>query len=89
MGTYHNALAHPGCELNAFAALAGAVLEGDLTLLPEGINDIIRATAARHGAVVAEVGQLSEAQLVDDCRHTTDAGHDAIAAAYAAAFDAS
>jgi lysophospholipase L1-like esterase len=89
VGTYHNAVVHPGCELSAFASLAGAVLEGDPTLQPDGINDLIRAAAARHGAVVAEVGQLSEAQIVDDCRHTTDAGHDVIASAYAAAFDAS
>ncbi len=88
VGTYHNALAHTGCELNAFAALGDAVLEGDSSMPAVGLNDVIRETAARHGALVAEVGPLAATELAPDCRHTNDAGHAKIAAAYARAFDA-
>jgi lysophospholipase L1-like esterase len=83
--TYYNPL--PGCSLEALAPLADVVLEGG-GQLPAGLNDIIRSQAAAHGAVVAETGPLiDEEDLVGDCLHPDNSGHDDIADAFAAVID--
>ena len=75
--TYYNPLVHPACPFHAFAAAADVVLEGNPALgLPVGMNDIIRATAAAHGAEVAETfGRLGPADLQPDCLHANDSGY--------------
>jgi lysophospholipase L1-like esterase len=83
--TYYNPL--PGCPLAALSPLADLVLEGGGPV-PAGLNDIIRASAARYGAVVAETGSLIGASdLVGDCLHPDDSGHAKIAGAFADAID--
>ncbi len=64
------------------------VLEGERTLFPNGLNDIIRATAARYDVRVAEVPPLDPRQLQPDCLHATDDGYEAIAEAFISAYDA-
>ena len=86
-GTYYNALVHPDCPLHASAELGEVVLEGNPTLLPQGLNDLIRATAANHGVRVAEVGALDASQLQPDCKHPSDDGYSAIVDAFTAAYD--
>jgi lysophospholipase L1-like esterase len=81
--TYYNPL--PACDLGRppsdAGSLADAVLEGSVTpgLPAEGMNDVIRAASARHGAVVADAyGVLREpAHFVggSDCLHPSGAGH--------------
>jgi hypothetical protein len=56
-----------------------------------GLNDIIRASAEAHGAVVAETSALiGPEDLVGgtDCHHPDKSGHADIAAAFAAVIDA-
>ena len=77
--TYDDPL--PGCRLAALSPLARQVLEGSGS--QPGLDDLIRATARRNGAVVVETrGQLSvPAQLAGDCLHPSTAGHATLAAA--------
>jgi lysophospholipase L1-like esterase len=86
--TYYNPLG--ACRLAALAPLAQLVLEGGGPV-PAGLNDIIRAAAEAHGAVVAETAALvGPEDLVGgtDCLHPDNSGHADIAAAFAAAIDA-
>ena len=86
--TYYNPL--PGCVLAAQTSLADLVLEGG-DPVPTGLNDIIRAQAAAHDAVVADTGPLIDVHdLVGgrDCLHPDTSGHDDIAAAFNAVIDA-
>jgi lysophospholipase L1-like esterase len=86
--TYYNPL--PACQLAALAPLAQLVLEGGGPV-PAGVNDVIRASAAAHGALVAETAALiGPEDLVGgtDCLHPDDSGHADIAAAFAAVVDA-
>jgi lysophospholipase L1-like esterase len=86
--TYYNPLG--ACRLAALAPLAQLVLEGGGPV-PAGLNDIIRASAAAHGAVVAETAALiGPEDLVGgtDCLHPDNSGHADIAAAFAAVIDA-
>lgn len=87
LGTYYNGLSHPDCELHQLAELAVTVLDGAPLFLPNGLNDIIRSTAAKHGAMVAEMGFLEPAQLLPDCHHANAVGHRVIADAFIAAFE--
>ena len=85
--TYFNTLVHPACPFNGAAALGSIVLEGGGPLA-NGLNDIIRATAAAHGVEVAETfGLLGAGDLVGDCLHPNDAGYAKIAAAFEAVHD--
>jgi lysophospholipase L1-like esterase len=86
--TYYNPLG--ACRLAALAPLAQLVLEGGGPV-PAGMNDIIRASAQAHGAVVAETAALiGPEDLVGgtDCLHPDNSGHADIAAAFAAVIDA-
>ena len=80
----------PSCRLAALSPLAVQVLEGDGTR--DGLNDVLRAVAARHGAVVVETATLltERADLVggDDCLHPSGQGHRKIARAFDAAVGA-
>jgi len=85
--TYYNPLG--ACRLAALTPLAQLVLEGGGPV-PAGLNDIIRASAAAHGAVVAETAALiGPEDLVGgtDCLHPDNSGHADIAAAFAAVID--
>jgi len=85
--TYYNPL--PSCRLAELAPLARRVLEGGAPVRA-GLNDIIRAKAARYGAVVAETARVIGADdLVGgtDCLHPDDSGHADIAASFARAID--
>ncbi len=80
--TYFNSLAHPDCPSSAVAELGEAVIEGG-GQLPAGLNDIVRSTAAKYSAKVAEThGQLGATELNGDCLHANDAGHAKIADAF-------
>ena len=86
--TYYNPL--PACVLAWQRPLADLVLEGGGPA-PTGLNDIIRAQAAAHDAVVAETGPVIDVhELVGgrDCLHPNPSGHDDIAAAFHAVIDA-
>ena len=86
--TYYNSLVATGCPLNALAPLGDIVLEGEPLLgLPVGLNDLIRAIAAAHGAEVADTfGQLAPDDIQPDCVHANDDGYGSIAAQFKAAF---
>ncbi len=75
--TYYNSLVADGCPLNALAPLGDVVLEGEPLLgLPDGLNDLIRAIAAAHGAEVADTfGRLSPDDIQPDCVHANDDGY--------------
>jgi lysophospholipase L1-like esterase len=79
--TYYNPLVNPGCPLSPHAALGDALLEGNPALgIPDGVNDLIRAMAASHGAGVADVfGLLGPSDVQPDCRHANDSGYQVIA----------
>lgn len=86
--TYYNPLG--ACRLAALAPLAQLVLEGGGPV-PAGLNDIIRASAEAHGAVIAETSALiGPEDLVGgtDCLHPDNSGHADIAGAFAAVIDA-
>ena len=85
--TYSNMLIHPDCELHSLAPVAESILEGAPALgLPAGLNDLIRAAAARHSAEVADVaGSLGPQQMQSDCCHANDAGYTIIAQEFIAA----
>ena len=85
---YYNPL--PACRLAALAPLAQLVLEGGGPV-PAGLNDVIRAAAARYGVAVAETAPLVGTEdLVGgtDCLHPDDSGHADVVAAFAAVIDA-
>ena len=85
--TYYNALVHPGCPLNPLAPLGDIALEGGGPLAG-GLNDLIRSTAASHGAAAADTyGLLGAAELQPDCVHPNDAGYEAIADEFNKAVD--
>ena len=79
--TYYNPL--PACRYASLAGLGDQVLEGGGPLTA-GLNDVIRAQAARFGAVVAETGPVVDpTEVQPDCLHPRDAGHADIADAFA------
>lgn len=83
--SYYNPLIHDGCPLHEFELIGDVVLEGEAELgITAGLNDEIRAAAEAAGVPVAEVGELTTAELTGDCLHASDAGHARIAAAFAA-----
>jgi hypothetical protein len=64
--------------------LGALVLEGGGPL-PQGLHDIIRATAARHDVDVAEIyGDLALDDWFggSDCLHPDDSGYDKVTAAF-------
>jgi lysophospholipase L1-like esterase len=83
--TYYDPL--PACRLAPLQPLAERVLEG--TGAEDGLNDVLRARAAEHGAVVVETRErLSVPEdLVGglDCLHPSTSGHARIAEAFAEA----
>jgi lysophospholipase L1-like esterase len=90
--TQYNALLRDSCggPNDPLAQLGNVVLEGGAPLLARGLNDRIRAVAAKHGARVAEIFLaffVSPNTLVaDDCIHPNDAGHAVIRDAFILAF---
>jgi lysophospholipase L1-like esterase len=79
--TYDNAIAHcPIGQLPGASQLGALVLEGNPALGLEGLNNVIRSTAARHGVDVADTyGKLGAGQWVGDCLHPNDDGYATIA----------
>jgi lysophospholipase L1-like esterase len=81
--TYYDPLS--ACRLAPLQPLAQLVLEGRPG--EDGLNDVLRARAAEHGAVVVETGgRLAAPQdFVGglDCLHPSTSGHARIAAAFA------
>jgi lysophospholipase L1-like esterase len=86
--TYYDPLS--ACRLAPLQPLAQLVLEGRPG--EDGLNDVLRARAAEHGAVVVETGgRLAAPQdFVGglDCLHPSTSGHARIAAAFAEALPA-
>jgi lysophospholipase L1-like esterase len=79
--TYYNPL--PACRLAPLQALGEQVLEGRGD--QPGLNGVLRARAAEHGAVVVETGRLTDpADFVGDrdCLHPSGRGHARIARAF-------
>jgi lysophospholipase L1-like esterase len=81
--TYYDPL--PACRLAPLSPLAQQVLEG--TAGDDGLNDVLRARAAEHGAVAVEAGERLSApgDFVGglDCLHPSTSGHARIAEAFA------
>lgn len=81
--TYYDSL--PACRLAPLQPLAERVLEG--TGAQDGLNDVLRARAAKHGAVVVETGArlVAPEDFVGglDCLHPSTSGHARIAEAFA------
>ena len=81
--TYYDPLA--ACRLAPLQPLAGLVLEGRPG--EDGLNDVLRARAAEHGAVVVETGTglAAPQDFVGglDCLHPSTSGHARIAEAFA------
>lgn len=78
---YYNPL--PACDLRELASLGDVVLEGG-DLVQSGLNGIVREQARTVDAVVVETGPVVDATKVQpDCLHPNDAGHAAIAQAFA------
>lgn len=81
--TYYDPL--PACRLAALSPLARQVLEGDGD--QQGLNDVVRARAAEHGAVLVETAERLEVpdDFVggNDCLHPSGSGHAALAEAFA------
>ncbi len=80
--TYYDPL--PACRLAPLQPLAEQVLEG--TAAQDGLNDVLRARAAEHGAVAVETGRRLTApqDFVGglDCLHPSTSGHARIAEAF-------
>lgn len=80
--TYYDPL--PACRLAPLSPLAEQVLEG--TAGDDGLNDVLRARAADHDAVVVETGErlAAPADFVGglDCLHPSTSGHTRIAEAF-------
>ncbi len=83
--TYYDPLA--ACRLAPLQPLAAQVLEGTGT--EDGLNDVLRARTAEHGAVVVETEPrlTSPQDFVGglDCLHPSTSGHARIAEAFAEA----
>lgn len=81
--TYYDPL--PACRLSSLQPLSQQVLEG--TGDAPGLNDVLRARAAEHGAVVVETADrlVVPDDLVGDldCLHPSGSGHERIAEAFA------
>jgi lysophospholipase L1-like esterase len=81
--TYYDPL--PACRLAPLQPLAEQVLEG--TGGEDGLNDVLRARAEEHGAVVVETADRlsAPADFVGglDCLHPSSSGHARIAEAFA------
>jgi lysophospholipase L1-like esterase len=92
--TEHNPFLKDSCggPTAGLTQLANLVLEGSdkMPLLASGLNDRIRAVAARYNAKVIEVFDLFAANpnglIADDCTHPNDAGHAVIYSAAVFAF---
>ena len=86
--TYYDPLA--ACRLAPLQPLAEQVLEGRTG--EDGLNDVLRARAAEHGALVVETAGLLAApqDFVGgfDCLHPSSSGHARIAEAFAASITA-
>ena len=91
MRTQYNAIARSGCQPPEAVALGDAVLEGvPGTVLDEGLNDRIRAIAAKYGAQVVDLyGPFrinADALVSADCIHPNSAGYALITALVEATF---
>jgi len=91
MRTQYNAIAKSGCQPPAAVALGDAVLEGvPGTVLDEGLNDRIRAVAAKYGAQVVDLfipfRINSDAFVAADCVHPNAAGYALITSLFQAVF---
>jgi lysophospholipase L1-like esterase len=91
MRTQYNAIARTGCQPPEAVALGDAVLEGvPGTVLDEGLNDRIRAIAAKYGAQVVDLfGPFRfapDALVAADCVHPNAAGYALITSLFQAAF---
>ena len=91
MRTQYNAIARSGCQPPEAVALGDAVLEGvPGTVLEEGLNDRLRAIAAKYGAQVVDLyGPFrinSDALVSADCIHPNSAGYALITALFQATF---
>jgi len=91
MRTQYNAIAKSGCQPPAAVALGDAVLEGvPGTVLDEGLNDRIRAIAAKYGAQVVDLfipfRINPDAFVAADCVHPSAAGYGLITSLFQAAF---
>lgn len=80
--TYYNPV--PSCQLAPLASLAAQVLEGSAQ--ERGLNDVLRARAEEHGAVVVDTAEsvAGRGDVVGgtDCLHPSGAGHVRIAEAF-------
>jgi len=85
--TYYNSLEAAGCP-PALVPLGDVILEGEPLLgFPVGLNDLIRAIAAAHGAAVADTfGLLAPNDILPDCVHANDDGYEIIADQFKDAF---
>ena len=91
MRTQYNAIARSGCQPPEAVALGDAVLEGvPGTVLEEGLNDRIKAIAAKYDAQVVDLyGPFrinSDALVAADCIHPNSAGYALITALFEAVF---
>jgi lysophospholipase L1-like esterase len=91
MRTQYNGIARTGCAPPAVVALGNAVLEGvPGTVLDQGLNDRIRAIAARYDARVVELfipfAINPNAFVSTDCIHPNGAGYHLIESLFEAAF---
>ncbi len=91
MRTQYNAIAKSGCQPPAAVALGNAVLEGvPGTVLDEGLNDRIRAIAAKYGAQVVDLffpfASNPDAFVAADCIHPSGAGYAIIESLFQAVF---
>jgi hypothetical protein len=90
--TEYNPLHRKDCAPSDRVELADFALEGAPgTLLASGLNDRLRAVAAKHGAKVVDVfGRFfsaPDALIGADCTHPTEAGYAVSLAAFIAAFE--
>lgn len=91
MRTQYNAIAKSGCQPPAAVALGDAVLEGvPGTVLDEGLNDRIRAIAAKYDAQVVDLFVPfrfnPDAFVAADCIHPSGAGYAIIESLFQAVF---
>jgi lysophospholipase L1-like esterase len=91
MRTQYNAIARTGCQPAAAVALGDAVLEGAPgTVLDEGLNDRIKAIAAKYDAQVVDVyipfRLKPDAFVAADCLHPSAAGYALITSLFQAVF---
>lgn len=91
MRTQYNAIAKSGCQPPAAVALGNAVLEGvPGTVLDEGLNDRIRAIAAKYGAQVVDLffpfASNPDAFVAADCIHPSAAGYALIVSLFQAVY---